>query len=215
MNSIDRNFFMNNIVFGYIKDDLQNMITKIPVNIRRSGNINFPIAVCTLMYMEYLGSFLLGKDKDFEGNVKEYITKCFDKPDDYCFNEPNNCNVKILREIFRNGLSHVYFARGGISRDNKRPPLYVDVTGEVILDAQTLANDFLNSLEKFKNELDESKFNKRMHKLIKEIKNKKKDCKEEIDKLPSSSTNITNIGDEIIENTTTRPHGEAYGDKNS
>src|SRR3989344_5537146 len=104
--------------------------------------------------MEYLGSFLLGKDSGFSKNVSGYISKCFSNHKDY--------PVGILKDIFRNGLAHEYFARGGISRDGGRPAVYKEIGG-VVLDAESLANDFIESLDKFKQELEEDKYTSRVN----------------------------------------------------
>ena len=145
---MDRQTFLGTVVFGYIKKDLENMRDRIRPQPAAIGNINFPLALCVLAYMEYLGSFLLGRYTSFAQSVQEYISKCFTNPSDY--------PVEILRDIFRNGLAHEYFARGGISRDGGKPAVYKEVEGAV-LDAETLVNDFLESLDKFKQELEDDK----------------------------------------------------------
>ena len=172
---IDKKDFINKVVFGYIKKDLENMRDKIRPEPSAVGNINFPLALCVLAYMEYLGSFLLGKDSGFSKNVSGYISKCFSNHKDY--------PVGILRDIFRNGLAHEYFARGGISRDGERPPMYKEVFGPV-LDAETLVNDFLNSLDKFRDTLDDSNYNKRIQAAEKSISKKIEENKNLIESLP-------------------------------
>lgn len=172
---IDKEDFINKVVFGYIKKDLENMRDKIRPEPSAIGNINFPLALCVLAYMEYLGSFLLGKASGFSKSVSEYISKCFSNPEDY--------PVEILRDIFRNGLAHEYFARGGISRDGERPPVYKEVFGPV-LDAETLVSDFLNSLDKFRDVLDDSSYNKRIQSAEKSIREKKGENKSLIESLP-------------------------------
>ncbi len=162
---MDLNTFFNKIVFGWIKHDLERMTTEIPALDGAVGNINFPLALCVLSYMEYLGGFLLGKKGNFTDNAKEYIDKCFVHKDEY--------PIDILRDIFRNGLAHEYFARGAISRNNLRPAVYkqsgVGAIG-AILDVETLVKDFLDSLDKFKTQLIEKKYKARMSKALDEIK---------------------------------------------
>ncbi len=150
MNKID---FINKIVFGYIQKDLENIKSKIPPVRGEVGNANFPIALCVLAYMEYLGGFLLGRSLGFKRNIEEYMNRCFNFSPEY--------NSVILRDLFRNGLAHEYFARGGISRDGIRPPMNRNYEGKAILDAQTLLDDFLNSLNAFKDELNEESFQRR------------------------------------------------------
>lgn len=172
---MDKQTFLDKVVFGYIKRDLENMRDKIRPQPAAIGNINFPLALCVLAYMEYLGSFLLGRYAHFCPSVHEYISRCFSKPDEY--------PVEILGDIFRNGLAHEYFARGGISRDGGRPAIYKEVGG-VVLDAETLVNDFLESLEKFKQELESNKYTRRVNQAEKSIADKKTNNKDLIDQLP-------------------------------
>lgn len=172
---MDKQTFLNTVVFGYIKKDLENMRDKIRPQPAAIGNINFPLALCVLAYMEYLGGFLLGGSDGFSQNVREYISKCFTNPDEY--------PVEILRDIFRNGLAHEYFARGGISRDGGRPAVYKEVGGAV-LDAETLTNDFLESLDKFKQELEDDKYTRRVNQAERSIADRKVRNKNLIDRLP-------------------------------
>lgn len=151
---MDRKTFLEQIVFGWIKNDLERMTKKIPSKSNEVGNINFPLALCTLAYMEYLGGFLLGEDRGFGVNAKEYINNCFEKSTEY--------PIELLKDIFRNGLAHEYFARGGICRDNLRPAVFKDKTFGPVLDIEILVNDFLNSFDKFKEVLNEEKYKKRM-----------------------------------------------------
>ncbi|HCE31382.1 MAG: hypothetical protein UT54_C0067G0021 [Candidatus Daviesbacteria bacterium GW2011_GWB1_39_5] len=172
---MDRQTFLGTVVFGYIKKDLENMRDRIRPQPAAIGNINFPLALCVLAYMEYLGSFLLGRYTSFAQSVQEYISKCFTNPSDY--------PVEILRDIFRNGLAHEYFARGGISRDGGKPAVYKEVEGAV-LDAETLVNDFLESLDKFKQELEDDKYTQRVNQAENSIGNKNSRYKDLIDQLP-------------------------------
>jgi len=172
---MDKQAFLDTVVFGYIKKDLENMRDKIRPQPAAIGNINFPLALCVLAYMEYLGGFLLGRSAGFSQSVREYISKCFTNPGEY--------PVEILRDIFRNGLAHEYFARGGISRDGGRPAVYKEVSGAV-LDAETLVNDFLESLDKFKQELEDDKYTRRVNGAESSIAGKNTRYKNLIDQLP-------------------------------
>lgn len=146
--------FLNEVVFGYIEKDLRNLQSYLPKKSGEPGNNNFTIALCILSYIEYLGSFFTLNDFNFELNVSSYIDKCFGQSNDY--------HPVVLKELFRNGLAHDYFARGGVSRDGIRPALYRNWEDKVILDADTLLEDFLKSLQTFADKLEEDKFNKRM-----------------------------------------------------
>src|SRR3989344_6630370 len=172
---MDKQTFLDKVVFGYIKKDLENMRDKIRPQPTTIGNINFPLALCVLAYMEYLGSFLLGHPAGFSRSVRKYISKCFTNPDEY--------PVEILRDIFRNGLAHEYFARGSISRDGERPAIYKEIR-EVVLDSETLVNDFLESLNKFKQELEDDKYTSRVTQAERSIADRKTRNKNLIGRLP-------------------------------
>lgn len=200
---MDKDEFLNKVISGYIQRDLENIKSKIPPVRGEIGNANFPIALCLLAYMEYLGGFLLGKNMGFKRNVEEYINRCFNFSSEY--------NSVMLRDLFRNGLAHEYFARGGISRDGNRPPVYRNYEGKAILDTQTLLDDFLNSLNTFKNELDEESFQRRKKAAEKAIKQWATKHKDEILNLPSISnfpTHTRTSGATIYpeKNTTTLPY---------
>lgn len=182
---MDKTRFLDDVVFGWIKKDFERMIKEMPVRPRQAGNINFFLALCVLVSMEHLGGYLLGKDKGFEGNVKEYINRCFPNPREY--------PIEILKDIYRNGLAHEYFPRGAVSRSNERPPIFVDDRIGIVLDAETLANDFLNSLEKFKDELDEVKYKKRMQEIKQKIKDRQDKNKQIINNLPKKPTSTNSI----------------------
>jgi hypothetical protein len=149
--------FINNVVLGWIKSDLIRMRDTIRPDKSEVGNINFPLALCTLSCAEYLGGFLLGEDKKFTGNVDKYINECFKNPDEY--------PIEILRDLIRNGLAHDYFPRGAISRNNKRPSIYRGRSYSIVLDAETLVNDFIDSLDVFIEKLENIKFETRMQEL--------------------------------------------------
>ncbi len=146
--------FLNKVVFGYIKKDLENIRSYLPKKPGEEGNNNFTIALCVLSYMEYLGSFYTLDNFNFKENVTTYINECFKSPTDY--------HPTILKDLFRNGLAHDYFARGGVSRDGIRPGLYRSWDNKAVLDADTLLQDFLDSLDKFATDLPEEKFVERI-----------------------------------------------------
>ncbi len=179
---MNKDEFLNKYVFGWIKRDFERMMTGVRVHPGQPGNIDFFLALCVIVSMEFLGGFLLGEDRKF-GNVKEYIDKCFSNPREY--------PIKILKDIYRNGLAHEFFPRGAVSRTNERPPLFVDDKIGIVLDAETLANDFLNSLDKFKDELDETKYNQRMQEIRQKVEDQLTKHRSIIDGLPKKS--ITSI----------------------
>lgn len=156
-----KNDFINGVVLGWIKSDLIRMRDTIRPDKSEVGNINFPLALCVLSYMEYLGGFLLGSDVDFTVNVQKYIITCFANPNEY--------PVEILRDLVRNGLAHDYFPRGAVSRNGKHPAFYQGKTYDLVLDAETLVNDFISSLDTFTNKLEDEKYEMRMKGALAEI----------------------------------------------
>lgn len=173
---MDKFDFFNRVVFGYIRKDLENMKNYLPKKPGEEGNNNFPIALCVLSYMEYLGSFFTLDDFNFEENVKVYIEKCFKNSSEY--------HPAILGDLFRNGLAHDYFARGGVARDGNRHGLYRNWDNKAVLDADTLLNDFLLSLNKFAEELSDHNFIERMKIAKQRINDMEAKYASEINNLP-------------------------------
>jgi len=172
---MDKGEFTNSVVLGWMKADLTRMRDHIRPESAEVGNINFPLALCVTSYMEYLGGFLLGIDKGFTDNVREYISSCFRNPDEY--------PVEVLRDLIRNGLAHDYFPRGGISRNGKHPAIYKGRTYYLVLDAETLVNDFIDSLSIFINKLEDEKYELRMKETFNKIDDFKERYKDYIDNL--------------------------------
>lgn len=168
--------FLDRIVDGWIRQDLERMMSEIPAKDGEIGNINLPLALCTLSYMEFLGGYLIGRYGSFATNTKKYIK--------YCFSNPREYNVALLMDIYRNGLSHEYFARAGISRENERPALYLSEEGQVVLDVETLTKDFIKSLQVFRTELSDENYLKRKQEIEKSIAQFTHDYAEQIQKLP-------------------------------
>lgn len=175
---MNKSDFFNKVVLGYILKDLESIKT-LPKRAGEPGGCNFPIALCVLSYMEYLGSFFTLDDFSFKENVSTYIRECFRTPADY--------HIDILKNIFRNGLAHDYFARGGVSRDGNRPALYRNYDNKVVLDADTLLEDFLASLGKFQEKLSDENFTKRMELAESKISEIETDFASAINTLPSIS----------------------------
>jgi len=167
--------FINKVVFGWMKGDLERMVTKIRPDRDEMGNINFPLALCTLSYMEYLGGFLLEKDTDYLSNVTVYISECFSNPTEY--------PARILRDLMRNGLAHNYFPYGAISRNEFHPAFYKGRNFDIVLDAESLVKDFLNSLETFREKLEDEKYESRMRETLAKISEFKEKHKDFIDAL--------------------------------
>jgi len=168
------------IALNWIKHDLERMMNEIPPLAGQAGNINFPLALCVLSYMEFLGSFLLGKKGGFTQNVSKYIKECF-------INHQKEYPINILRDIYRNGLSHEYFSRGAISREGEHPAVYRDKNIGLVLDAQSLAEDFLKSLDKFITELDPQEYQKRIDEIKETIINFQERHKRLINNLPEKN----------------------------
>lgn len=182
--------FIDKYVFGWMKRDFERMIEEIPVVPNEAGNIGFFLALSVLVSMDALGGFLLGKAKLFEGNVKEYIGKCFRNSEEY--------PIEILQDVYRNGLAHDFFSRGAVTRDNSCPAIFRDKKIGVTLDANTLAKDFLESLNKFSEVLTEENYQKRSKQLEEKIKKCIIANKRIIDTLPEKdaptfSTSTTDV----------------------
>lgn len=173
---MDKTRFVNEVVLGWMKSDLIRMRDSIRPISSEVGNINFPLALCVLSYMEYLGGFLLGKDISYITNVNEYINSCFNNTEEY--------PPQILNDLIRNGLAHDYFPRGAISRNGKHPAIYKGRTYELVLDAETLVNDFINSLPIFISKLDDKRYEARMKMAMDRIEQLKQKHKDYIDELP-------------------------------
>lgn len=163
---MNKDKFINETVLGWIKHDLTRMVETIRPEPTGMGNINFPLALCTLCYMDYLGSFLLGKDfNDYTRHIQAYISNCFANGEEY--------PVPLLGDIFRHGLAHDYFPRGAVSRNEYHPAVYKGKNYDVVLDAESLTKDFLKSLEVFALKLSDDNFNTRMREALDTIESKK------------------------------------------
>jgi hypothetical protein len=186
---VNKQEFLDQIVFGWIKKDLEN-ISKVRVVIPGEGNANFPLAMCIVTYIDHLGGYLLGTEKGgLEVNIRQYLS---------CFKTPSAYPPELLTDLFRNGLSHDYFARGGISRSNMRPPM-VNVPGVgVVLDADSLLADFIISLDVFKARLSDENFMKRFAEAKEAMEERYARHKSIIDKLPTPSLPFTVYPTEAI-----------------
>jgi len=197
---MNKNEFLDKIVFGYIKKDFERLLSLKPIPYG-DGNINFFLALCVLVTIDFLGGFLLGGNRRFKENTKGYMNRCFNNPSEY--------PIGILKDIYRNGLAHDFFPRGAVTRDNRHPAVYLDKNrGMPVLDSETLARDFLVSLNEFKNKLEEAKFEKRWLKVEESISLEQKRKELEINNLPKekgvsitdscSSSSVANTNDNLI-----------------
>lgn len=148
---MNKDDFISDVVLGGMKNDLIRMRGGIRPDSSEVGNMYFPLALCVLSYMECLGGFLFGEDNRFAINVEEYIKVCFKNPTEY--------PVAILKDLIRNGLAHEYFPRGAISRNGKHPAIYKGRTFSLVLDVETLVNDFIESLDVFIDKLEDDMSN--------------------------------------------------------
>lgn len=130
----------------------------------KDKNINFPLALSVLAYMEFLGSIFTGDPFGDWKNADEYMKECFGE-------KRNGYPIDVLWDVFRNGLAHEYFARGGVANGNERPAIQVGADGLKVLYSKTLADDFLESLTVFETRLSQDKLNTRLDKMIKTTDN--------------------------------------------
>lgn len=204
--------FIKKVVFGWIKKDFERML-EIKVIPNGDGNINFPLTLCALADMEYLGSLLIGSDCGFNKCVGEYISRCFARPQEY--------PIEILGDIFRHSLAHEFFARGGICRNGKHPAIFMDDKLGIILDADTLVIDFLGSLEKFKNNLSEENYRIRMAQTEESIKVRLEKHRGIIGRLPrkidssisTSTSAVSGHSDPYLHTTTFPPSDSNFSSK--
>lgn len=179
---MDKEFFINEIVFGWMKKDLEN-ISKIRLLTPGAGGANFPLAMCIVVYMDHLGSYLLGTEKGgLEINIQKFL-ECFKNPSDY--------SPELLNDLFRNGLAHDYFSRGAISREGIRPPMMNIAGSGVVLDADSLLIDFFEALNSFKMNLTEENFNRRFNEARETMETRYEAHMEIINKLPQPSVVVT------------------------
>lgn len=126
-------------------EDLKSMLA-IDKSPGRVGACNFPIALYTLSCMDYLG-FLVAKDvysikgKDTQKRISSYAGAFF--PD--AAKKELADRWERVTNIFRHGLSHVFFPKqGGVSRADSQN-IIAEVSGATILDADALARAFVES----------------------------------------------------------------------
>jgi len=191
--------FIDKYVLGWMKRDFERVIEEIPVIPNEAGNIGFFLALSVLVSMDALGGFLLGEDKRFEENVKEYIGKCFRNPEEY--------PIEILQDVYRNGLAHDFFSRGAVTRDSSYPAIFRDKEIGVTLDANTLAKDFLESLNKFSEVLTEENYQERSKQLEEKINRCIISNKKVIDTLPERDTPSFSTSTTTVTSTTSSQGG--------
>jgi len=172
---MNKDKFLNDIVFGWIKNDLEHMRKDIYPSKYAQGCIHFPLALCTLAYMEFLGGFLHDGELEFLQSVKAYVTNCSPNPNEY--------DVNVLYKLVRNNLAHNYFPYGSVTRNDYDRLFYKGPRYNVNLDAEFLVKDFINSLETFKEKLVEEKYYKRMEAYSRKRNKFESDNKEFIDSL--------------------------------
>lgn len=153
---ISREEFYERYINHWMRSDINSM--------RDHGN-NFPLALCTLSYIEFLGSILTGNGAKGEGknNTKTYLENCFD-------NKHYLDKIEILWDVFRNGLAHDYFPRGAVSKVGPGP--MININGKMVLNIMDFSQEFLASLDKFKAVLDKEESTANFDKRINEITTK-------------------------------------------
>ncbi|KKS07566.1 hypothetical protein A3K01_00245 [candidate division WWE3 bacterium RIFOXYD1_FULL_43_17] len=173
---MDKDKFINDIVFEWIKLDLMHMKNDIPPRKYEQGNIHFPLVLYTLSCMDFLGAFLhdrpLGPGTS---SIGDYIGGCGFDAEEY--------NANLLKQLYRNNLAHNYFPYGSITRNGYSRLFYKGPHYDINLDAEKLVNDFLESLATFATKLTNDRYEKRMteYKSIRE--NFLEDHKDFIDSL--------------------------------
>jgi len=140
---------------GYMVEDIKSLlaIDKTP---GRTGACNFPIALYVLSCMEYLG--YVTSVGEIKTNDRGYTQKRIRAYADAFFPEPDRSTMCGLwgdvTNIFRHGLSHVYFPKqGGVSRADSGHILNQLPSGDQVLDADSLAKIFMVSISELANAL--------------------------------------------------------------
>lgn len=148
--------FFDNIVFGQIKHDLENMLNVKPLG--EFGGLNYPLVNSVVNYMHFFGTLIEGKDKN---NCGKYLTKLYIDLCMYKYKEI--LDEEILWNLARNGCSHDYFSRVSISKEpNIDCIAYLDNKKDIIINSYILTKLFIESFIIFKDRLDETTFASRM-----------------------------------------------------
>lgn len=143
--------FVEEVISGWMIRDLNKMLD-LPVTPNSPGNCNFPIALYVFSCIEFLGQ--LTPSKQIDASRSNYTkTSVLGFIDDF-FPSTFKDNLQPFRQqfvnIFRNGLSHNYFAKNaGVSRKESKP-FQVNQNGNLILDADKFARAFIEAVEKLK-----------------------------------------------------------------
>ena len=203
---MEKQAFLDDIVFGWIKRDVERMQIEIRPIGGKPGNINFPLALCIFAYLEYLGGFLSGAQGDSKCNARIYMERCFpeESKSDYVK------SINILNSLFRNGLVHEYFGRGAISRDGGTALTRDPSKGFPILDVETLSTDFLRSLFSFRDKLSDQSYIDRDTQIKETYQKNIERFKKEISDLPVlpvPSSNSANYDSGIIKSGASLPRG--------
>lgn len=145
--------FFEKVVNGYMVKDLGRMMRDIEPVDGAEGNCNFPIALYTFSCIEFLGHLTSEKeiDQSKPGSTKEavwsYMTLAFGS-----YMDSFKPYESDFVDIFRNGLSHQYFAKNaGVSR--KGSEVVSRENGGVMLDADRFAQIFIESTETLRKNL--------------------------------------------------------------
>lgn len=152
-----RTYIVEKVVKGYIIADLQRLLD-IPVIPDKFGNCNFPIALFTFSCMDFLGYLISETEYSLIGDTKNRIEACIN----ILFSKKSQDEIEPYKnefvDKFRHGLTHEFFPKmSGISRKNKTL-MSLTNKGHLILDADVLANMFIESLKRFQEMASEDTF---------------------------------------------------------
>jgi len=110
----------------------------------QGGGLNFPIALCLFSYMDAVGYFFTGKLFDTSGNIWKYMEETFGED----FSKFKKFGPEITN-VFRNGLSHEYFAKHSAISRGMYEVIFFDEKEILVLDADRLSDIFIKSIYKF------------------------------------------------------------------
>jgi hypothetical protein len=168
--------FVKDIVQGWIKTDVQNMMNTKP-NDFGFGALNYPLTFMVLSSIDALGTFLLGKDpRNFQLSTSTYINLCLPQYFEIL-------NTKFLGDLVRNGLAHEYFSRISVTKNVSDDLIYKITESEIAINSYKLGSIFINSLTKFSEILPDHTFESRYNEIQKRFQEFKNENKEFINYL--------------------------------
>lgn len=173
----------------YIKSDLIRLVKEIEPKDNTPGDCNFPIILFCLTSIEFLGTLCFDDSTD-EQRSKKYIEK-------YFFDDNNkrliiNFETISFIQVFRNGLSHHFYAKFGYGIQRKSEEvLFKNKENKLILGTNKFIECFLKSLSLFEEKIADDSFQYEIsNRYLKLISDDNKKYEIFSSKLPINNFNI-------------------------